>query len=85
MRRAVKRYNVLLEFLIALGILPGCVWSVPTVCVTGWLEPKKTPKNAARTTRRVHAAKRPALRGYVCHSCLIITQENRHKPTLPIF
>jgi len=30
MRRAVKRYIVLLEFLIALGILPGCVWSVPT-------------------------------------------------------
>ena len=30
MRRAVKRYTVLLEFLIALGILPGCVWSVPT-------------------------------------------------------
>jgi len=34
MRRAVKSYTVLLEFLIALGILPGCVWSVPTVCVT---------------------------------------------------
>ena len=30
MRRAAKRYIVLLEFLIALGILPGCVWSVPT-------------------------------------------------------
>ena len=24
---------MLLEFLIALGILPGCIWSVPTVCV----------------------------------------------------
>ena len=33
MRRAVKRYTVLLEFLIALGILPGCVWSVPTAGV----------------------------------------------------
>jgi hypothetical protein len=33
MRLAVKRYTVLLEFLIALGILPGCVWSVRTVCV----------------------------------------------------
>jgi hypothetical protein len=32
-RRAVKRYTVWLEFLIAPGILPGCVWSVPTVCV----------------------------------------------------
>jgi len=29
-RRAVKRYTVLLEFLIAPRILPGCVWSVPT-------------------------------------------------------
>ena len=29
-RRAAKHYTVLLEFLIALGILPGCVWSVPT-------------------------------------------------------
>jgi hypothetical protein len=35
MRRAVKRYTVLLEFLIALGILPGCVWSVPTIRVSG--------------------------------------------------
>jgi hypothetical protein len=32
-RRAVKRYTVLLEFLIALGTLPGCVWSVPTARV----------------------------------------------------
>ena len=33
MRRAVKRYTVLLEFLIALGILPGCVCSVPWTIV----------------------------------------------------
>jgi hypothetical protein len=33
-RRAVKRYIVLPEFLIALGILPGHVWSVPTVSVS---------------------------------------------------
>jgi hypothetical protein len=33
MRRAVKRYIVSLEFLIVLGILPGCVWSVPTARV----------------------------------------------------
>ena len=33
MRRAVKRYTVLLECLIALGILPGCVWSVLTAGV----------------------------------------------------
>jgi len=32
---SIKRYTVLLEFLIALGILPRCVWSVPTACVTG--------------------------------------------------
>ena len=36
MRRAVKRYTMLFEFLMALGILPGCVWSVPTVSVTRW-------------------------------------------------
>ena len=33
MRRAVKRYTVLLELLIALGILPGCVWTMPKVCI----------------------------------------------------
>ena len=33
MRRAVKRYTMLLEFLIALEFLPGCVWSVPTARV----------------------------------------------------
>jgi len=26
---------VLLDFLIALEFLPGCVWSVPTACLTG--------------------------------------------------
>ncbi len=68
MRRAVKRYTVLLEFLIALGILPGRVWSVPTVCVTHWWvgawthrgngknpKPDKGSKNAARTHRQLHA------------------------------
>jgi len=35
MRRVVKRYTVLLEFRIAPRILPGRVWSVPTVCVCG--------------------------------------------------
>ena len=32
-RQVVKRYSVLLEFRIVLGILPGCAWSVPTACV----------------------------------------------------
>ena len=36
MRRAVKHYTVLLEFLIALGILPGCVWSVPMTRISDW-------------------------------------------------
>jgi hypothetical protein len=42
MRRAVKRCIVLLEFLIAHGILPGCVWSVPTVGVSGGLPREPT-------------------------------------------
>ena len=63
MRRAVKRYTVLLEFLIALGILPSCVWSVPTACVMhlqGYeiqhhfagtsLKPRKVPENAQTPT-----------------------------------
>jgi hypothetical protein len=54
MRQAVKRYTVLLEFLIALGILPGCVWSVPTICVScgGW-EGGAQSQEKAQKTRRV--------------------------------
>jgi len=53
---------VLLEFLIALGILTGCVWSVPTAC--GWGEQgwetdnyhtlETTPKNAHNPSHPVH-------------------------------
>jgi hypothetical protein len=57
MRRAVKRYTVLLEFLIALGILPGCVWSVPTAGVMprrgtgGWDETTPFCRNQPQATQ----------------------------------
>ena len=61
MRGAVKRYTVLLEFLVAPRILPGCVWSVPTVSVScgSWecgfaLETEKAEsREKAQKTRRV--------------------------------
>ena len=59
---------MLLEFLIALGILPGCVWSVPTAGVTGAgagdgeaVQPEKCSgvenflKTAQNPQRQVHA------------------------------
>jgi len=73
MRPAVKCYTVLLEFLIALGILPGYVWSVPTLALCpyghGWGETgseagicpssETTPKNAYSPSRP--AGSTPAL------------------------